>query len=142
LVIRILPRNTNPQIRINTPVAGFMGIHSAVFSVRVAQERYKRPDIRLKQTSLNDRATCNKTDDFEAVVLRTLETALKAERSCEETFLYGKRVARCLAPLYISKACLACHGDPAGELAVTGRAKERYTEGILRGAISVVVPVR
>lgn len=130
------------QQRINSPGAGFKGVHPAVFGARIGQELYKRSDIRLKQTSLNYRATYNKPDDFEAAVLRTFESATKAEPYYEETFLDGKRVARYLAPLFITKACVACHGDPAGELDVTGRAKEGYKEGMLRGAISVVVPIR
>jgi len=37
---------------------------------------------------------------------------------------------------------LKCHGEPAGEIDVTGHKKEGYKEGDLRGAISVAFPVR
>jgi hypothetical protein len=113
-----------------------------VFGARVGQESYKRSDIRLKQTSMKYRATYNKPDDFEAAVLQKFGTSPKAEPYFEETVVNGQRVARYMAPVYITKVCLGCHGDPAGELDVTGRAKEGYKEGALRGAISVVVPMR
>jgi hypothetical protein len=47
-----------------------------------------------------------------------------------------------MVPLYIEKSCLPCHGEPAGEKDIAGRIKEGYKEGDLRGAISVVVPIK
>jgi hypothetical protein len=47
-----------------------------------------------------------------------------------------------MAPLYIEKSCLPCHGEPAGEMDIAGRLKEGYKEGELRGAISVIVPIK
>jgi len=130
------------QQRINAPGAGFKGVHPAVVGALIGQELYKRSDIRIKQTSLKYRASYNKPDDLEANVLRTFATATNAAPYYAESTVDGKRRARYLAPLYITKACLVCHGDPAGELDVTGRAKEGYKEGMLRGAISVIVPIR
>jgi hypothetical protein len=130
------------QPRLASKEPGFKGVHPAVFGARLGQELYKRSDIRLKQTSKRYRATYNKPDEFEMMVLGRFEAAPNAEPFYEETTLDGKRVARYLAPLYINKSCLKCHGDPAGELDITGRAKEGYKEGVLRGAISVIVPIR
>jgi len=130
------------QPRITSKDPGFKGVHPAVFGARIGQELYKHSDIKLKQTSSRYRATYNKPDDFELMVLGKFEARPQAEPYYEETTLDGKRVARYLAPLYITKACLKCHGDPAGELDITGRAKEGYKDGVLRGAISVIVPVR
>lgn len=133
---------TEFQARLNKPEAGFRGIHPAVFGARVGQKLYTRSDIQLKQTSLKYRATYNKPDEFESRVLKQFEAAPRAQPYFEEVAAGGKRAARYLAPLYITKSCLSCHGDPAGELDVTGRAKEGYKEGSLRGAVSVIVPVR
>jgi hypothetical protein len=47
-----------------------------------------------------------------------------------------------VVPLYIEKSCLPCHGEPAGEKDISGRIKEGYKEGDLRGAISVIVPIK
>jgi hypothetical protein len=46
-----------------------------------------------------------------------------------------------MVPLFIEKSCLPCHGEPAGEKDITGKVKEGYKLGELRGDISVTVPV-
>ena len=63
------------------------------------------------------------------------------ENAASSVDVDGKKVVRYLQPLYVARPCLACHGDPKGERDVSGRAKEGYREGELRGAVSVVVPV-
>jgi hypothetical protein len=67
------------QRRISKPVAGFKGVHPAVFGARVGQEFYKRSDIALKQTSMKYRATYNRPDSFEATVLEKFEASAKAK---------------------------------------------------------------
>ena len=42
-------------------------------------------------------------------------------------------------PEYYSKGCLACHGEPKGELDVTGYPKEGGKLGDLGGVISVTL---
>jgi len=44
-------------------------------------------------------------------------------------------------PLHITRSCLVCHREPEGELDMTGRVKEGYTEGDLRGDIRMGVSV-
>lgn len=48
---------------------------------------------------------------------------------------------RYLAPMRIEKNCLDCHGEPAGEIDVTGYAKEGWRSGDVGGAISIVIPL-
>src|SRR5512139_883245 len=81
------------QQRINTPGKGFKGVHPAVVGARIGQELYKRSDIRIKQTSTKYRASYNKPDAFEAVVLKKFEAESKAAPYYEETVMDGKRVA-------------------------------------------------
>lgn len=47
-----------------------------------------------------------------------------------------------MVPLQITKGCLGCHGDPVGEKDISGHVKEGYKEGHVRGAISVMVPIK
>jgi len=48
--------------------------------------------------------------------------------------------SRYLHPLEIKKACLSCHGDPRGELDISGhKKKEGYKLGEIRGGISVLI---
>ncbi len=129
------------QARINRPGGGFKGVNPAMFGTWVGQNFNRKTGIILKQTSLKYRATYNQPDDFEISILKQYESSRKATPYYEETLENGKTFARYIVPLYITSECLACHGEPEGELDMTGRAKEGYSEGQLRGGISVVVPV-
>jgi len=129
------------QIRINRPGKGFKGVNPAMYGIWVGKEFSKRSGIVLKQTSLRYRATYNKPDAFEAKILKMLESSDQAMSHYEETEDSGKKYARYLVPLYITEPCLVCHGEPAGTLDMTGRTKEGYKLGDLRGGISVMVPI-
>ena len=54
----------------------------------------------------------------------------------------GKKHMRFMQPIYIKKACLKCHGVPKGEMDISGRVKEGYKLGEIRGAISVKMPIK
>ncbi len=131
------------QAQINEAGKGFKGFIPAVFGARTGERFYKKSGVRLKQTSIKFRGDYNRPDDFEEGILKKFESGWEKGKSyAEETTFGGRKVTRYMMPLYIAKACLACHGDPAGELDIAGRVKEGYKEGDLRGAISVIVPVR
>jgi hypothetical protein len=83
----------------------------------------------------------NKPDEFEASVLKRFEKSKKGTPYFEKTTVAKVKVVRYMVPLYIEKSCLPCHGEPAGEKDASGRVKEGYKLGELRGAISVTVPV-
>ena len=51
----------------------------------------------------------------------------------------GRDAVRVLVPEYYSEGCLSCHGEPKGELDVTGYAKEGGKLGDLGGAISITL---
>jgi len=42
-------------------------------------------------------------------------------------------------PEYYGEACLACHGNPKGEVDITGHPKEGGALGDLGGAISITL---
>ena len=71
--------------------------------------------------------------------------AFYADPTCREfyeiTQYQGEEVFRYLAPMRIEKNCLDCHGEPAGEIDVTGYAKEGWRSGDVGGAISIVIPL-
>jgi general secretion pathway protein A len=130
------------QPQINQLGKEFKGFIPAVFGKRVNDKLYKKTGIIVKQTSLKFRGEYNKPDDFEVFVLKVFETAKKGSTYFEETKIGDKKVLRYVVPLYVEKPCLPCHGEPAGEKDITGRIKEGYKEGDLRGAISVIVPIK
>jgi hypothetical protein len=133
---------SDAQKQINEPGKGFKGLNPAVFGVRVGNKLYKKMGIKIKQTSMKYRADYNKPDNFEVKVLKQFEEdGAKGRPHLEVTTYRNEKVVRYMAPLFIEKSCLICHGDPAGELDITGRMKEGYKEGELRGAISVILKV-
>ena len=130
------------QPQINEFGKEFKGFIPAVFGKRVGDKLYKKSGITIKQTSLKFRGEYNKPDDFEVFVLKRLEKAGKGNTYFKETKFGDTKVLRYVVPLYIEKSCLPCHGEPAGEKDITGRIKEGYKEGDMRGAISVIVPIK
>ena len=103
------------QPQINESGKGFKGFIPAIYGKRVGDRLYKKSGIVIKQTSLKFRGEYNKPDEFEASVLKELETAQKGNTYFEEKKFGDTRVLRYMVPLYIEKACLSCYGYPAGE---------------------------
>jgi general secretion pathway protein A len=131
------------QPQINEAGKGFKGFIPAVFGARTGDKFFRRAGIRLKQTSMKFRGDYNRPDEFEEGVLKKMEAGWERGKTYSEVMTVGGRKAvRYMLPIYITKPCLACHGEPAGELDIAGRPKEGYKEGDLRGAISVMVPIR
>jgi general secretion pathway protein A len=131
------------QATINLQSMGFKGFTPAVFGRQAAEKFAAATGLVLKQTSEKYRNPQNQPDAFERKILAKLASPgwEKGKGYAEVVSAGGKKQLRYLQPLYIASACLACHGDPKGELDVAGRAKEGYREGELRGAVSVTVPV-
>ncbi len=128
---------------INLAGMGFKGFTPAVFGLHTAEKFGAATKVSLKQTSEKYRNPVNQPDAFEKAVLAKFGGAswAKGQGYAEVTDHGGKKVLRYMQPLYVGKPCLACHGDPKGELDIAGRAKEGYREGELRGAVSVTLPV-
>ena len=128
------------QKRINRQGIGFKGYIPAVFGRETGQILKGRCNIFIKQTSFKYRNAYNQPDAFEQRVLKRFEapTYPRGEGYGEFT---GKNY-RYLRPIYITQACLKCHGEPAGSTDPAGRKREGYKAGDLRGAISVTFPVK
>jgi hypothetical protein len=57
----------------------------------------------------------------------------------EVTKVNGRPAFRMLLPEYYTESCLSCHGEPKGEIDITGYPKEGGKAGDLGGAISIVL---
>lgn len=131
----------------------FKGIIPAYMGRVVGEDFFKNTNIRIKQTTLGKgefgpRNIYNAPDDWENQVLtRFYEPSYpKGKGYGEDTELDGKRIYRYMLPLYIEKACLKCHGNPATSptgdgLDMAGKPMENYKEGEVRGAISIIFPL-
>lgn len=126
---------------INQKGKGFKGYNPAAFSRMIASRFDKSSGLGIKLPSLQWRNAANTPDEFERNLLQQFEKG-KRDPVYEEMTFNGVKTARYMVPLGTAKGCLGCHGSPAGEKDVSGYAKEGYKEGDLRGAISVMMPVK
>lgn len=100
-------------------------------------------DYTIRFTGETPRQKANAPDAFEQAAF----DAFKADPSLssysdvqidEET---GQQVFRYIEPLYVTQACLECHGEPVGELDQYGYPKEGMQVGDIGGAMSITEPM-
>ena len=131
----------------------FKGIIPAYMGRVIGEDFFKKTGIRVKQTTLGKgefgpRNPYNAPDEWEKEVLtRFYEPSYpKGKGYGEESEMEGKKVYRYALPMYIEKPCLKCHGDPKTSPTgdgkdISGKLMESYTEGDVRGAVSIVIPL-
>jgi general secretion pathway protein A len=130
------------QGQINRPDVTFSGFIPAVYGARTAAQFTKQTGVRLKQTSLAPRNPGNAPDPFEQAALRDFaDPAYPREKTITEITARNGAL-RLMFPLYATRHCLDCHGEPKGEIDKTGYPKEGLQLGHNAGAISVVIPVK
>ncbi len=134
------------QATINADGVGFKGFVPAVFG-RLVNENFAAlvgTEAQVKVTAPPDLVRNRKAlpDEWETNVIATRLMAPdwpKGQVFAEATELDGKPVYRVLVPEYYSAGCLSCHGEPAGEIDITGYPKEGGREGDLGGVISISI---
>jgi hypothetical protein len=134
------------EAQIDTQGVGFKAFIPAVYG-RLVSERFGEKmgsEARLKLTAPEAIVRNRKAlpDDWERDVLETRFTRPdwhKGEAFTEQVEVDGRPAFRMLMPEYYSASCLTCHGEPAGEVDVTGYPKEGRAEGDLAGAISITL---
>lgn len=128
------------QIVINQRGIGYKNFIPATYGSQAAARFSKQSHVRLKQTTLNPRNPKNEPDEYEASVLKWLSGRPRAEAYVSELTEEGKTL-RVVMPIYYLKDCLTCHGEPKGDLDISGYPKEGHKEGDLAGAITVATPL-
>lgn len=134
------------QAQIDAEGVGFKGFIPAVFG-RLVNERFAQKvgtEALMKVTAPAELVRNRKAraDDWESAVIEERfkdETWPKGEAFTERTEVGGRSAFRMLIPEYYSASCLTCHGQPEGEVDVTGYPKEGGAEGDLAGAISITL---
>jgi Protein of unknown function (DUF3365) len=117
------------------------GFIPAVFGERVAGRFSTRTGVRLKQTALMPRNPANAPDPFERAALEAFaEPAYPREKIISEVVAKSNAV-RLMFPLYTTRQCLNCHGEPKGTMDRTGYPREGLRLGENAGAISVILPI-
>jgi uncharacterized protein DUF3365 len=130
------------QPEINRRDGGLKEFIPAIFGARVATRFTERTNVRLKQTALTPRNPLNAPDDVERTALEAFaDPSYPLEKVISEVTAESGSL-RLMFPLYTTRKCLDCHGDPKGELDRTGYPREGLRLGQSAGAISVVIPIR
>lgn len=128
------------QVVINQRGIGYKNFIPATYGSQASTRFSKSSQVRLKQTTIHPRNPKNEPDEYEASVLGWLAGRPRAEAYVSELTEEG-RTLRVVMPIYYAKDCLSCHGEPKGDLDISGYPKEGHKEGDLAGAITVTAPL-
>jgi len=129
------------QLVINQRGVGYKNFIPATFGSQAARKFSNRSHVTIKQTTLHPRNLKNMPDAYEETGLKRLATQPASDASITE-WIDNETTLRVLTPIYYSKDCLACHGNPKGILDISGYPREGAQEGDLAGAISVQIPMK
>lgn len=116
-------------------------LYCVVAAKSVSKSFTLNTDYVIHYTNLETRQIADAPDEFETRALMTFHEAVGSNEYYGQTTHEGKRVFRYVKPIYATESCLECHGDPAGEIDVTGFPKEGLKKGDIAGAISIIMPV-
>ena len=135
------------QETINRPGVGFKGFIPAVFA-RLVNESFAR-SVGTEAHSQGDRAReTGPQPQSPAGYLGDVghggrnsrnRNGRGAEPFSERRTSMDDSAFRILVPEYYHASCLSCHGEPAGEMDITGYPKEGGKEGDLGAAISIAL---
>lgn len=119
----------------------YQGLHCAIAGRIIGQSFTMHSDYTTRFVNFSPRNAVGEPDDYEAAAL----TVFHEDGSRADYYGFaeyeGRQVFRYVAPMTIEEACLQCHGEPAGELDVTGTSKEGWKMGDVGGAISIIMPL-
>jgi len=131
------------QPEINKKGIGFKGFIPATFGTQVALSFSKDTGLRLRQIGppgTEPRNPNNKPNEQEEQLLYAVQkNHPRVGDHIVEQQLADSRGVRVMLPLFYSRQCLACHGNPKGQVDISGYPKEGFKEGDLGGAISIVL---
>lgn len=118
----------------------YQGLHCAIVGRSIGALFTSESTYTTRFVNFNPRNAADQPDEFESAALDAFNRGESTEYY-DITQYEGAEVFRYLAPMRIEENCLDCHGEPAGEIDVTGYAKEGWKIGDIGGAISIVMPL-
>lgn len=134
----------NSQSVINNTSDGtyeFKGLHCSLVGKSVGRLFSAGSDYAIRYTNFNPRSEQDIPDEFEAEALERFNANSSVKEHYGIAEYQGEERFRYLQALEVDSSCLSCHGEPAGELDVTGKEKEGWTLDSVGGAISIVIPI-
>ena len=91
---------------------------------------------------LAPRNPSNRLNPFErAALLEFADPSYPKEKVITEV-TEGSFQLRLIFPLYATRGCLECHGEPKGALDKTGYPREGLQLGQTAGGISIIIPIQ
>jgi hypothetical protein len=134
------------QSFINRKGVGFKAFIPAVFgrlvTERLAEKIGHVAEIKITAPPHLVRNRKARPDDWEQRVIETKLASPEWPRGqffAESFQSKGHDAFRVAVPEYYSASCLSCHGEPKGEIDITGYPKEGAEEGDLGGVISITL---
>lgn len=118
----------------------YQGLHCAIVGRSIGALFTSQSTYTTRFVNFNPRNQADEPDGFDAAALDAFNAGAATEYY-GITWYEGEEVFRYLAPMRIEETCLDCHGEPAGEIDVTGYEKEGWSIGDVGGAISIVMPL-
>lgn len=137
----VIAKNQN---RINYDSEGnfeFKHLNPAAVGMQIGDIFGQLTHYSIKQTRLDYRSDSNAPDSYEAQGLLKFSHEPHLAEIWGEDVVAGERVFRYMVPLHMKEECLSCHGEPIGDLDITGHCKEGYKVEDLGGAISLIMPM-
>ena len=126
----------------STDTKSYQGLHCAIIGRTIGMLFTSSSDYVTRYVNFNPRNIEDEPDEFESRALETFYSGQGVTEYYETTTYDGEESFRYLASMEVSDSCLKCHGEPVGELDVTGHAKEGWQKGDVGGAISIVIPTK
>jgi hypothetical protein len=111
----------------------------AVFGLRAAGRFTELTGVQLKQTALAPRNPANAPDAVERSALEMFAAPDYPREKAISEATAKTGMMRLLYPLYMTRQCLDCHGEPKGTLDKMGYPREGLRLGQNAGAISVAI---
>lgn len=134
----------NSQYTINNTSDGiyeFKGLHCAVVGKSVGTIFSKDNDYTIRYTNYNPRNYQGEPDEYEQEALTEFNENPNITEYYGIAEFGGVERFRYVQALEVDSGCLECHGDPVGEIDITGHEKEGWTLDSVGGAISIVIPL-
>ena len=127
---------------INTSSSGeydYKGLHCSIVGKSVGKLFSQNSDYAFRFVNFSPRNSNASPDDFEAEALKSFLDGTTKEYYAFSTY-EGKPVFRYVYSMEVKKSCLECHGEPKGEIDISGYPKEGWQLGANAGAGSIIIP--
>ncbi len=104
-----------------------------ITAIKMARVNAKEAGYEFRVPKNSPRNPVNRPTELEAEVLERLK-----KENLPEYVVHGENDIRYFRPIRLTKECLYCHGDPAGEKDAVGGIKEGWKTGEVRGAFEII----